>query len=179
MGPQYDHFCWLNTSVNCPLNSSACSIFEAVIPVPPLLSRGGIPWLSFFLTIDVPIEVSRICLNVADQVIYIQIVLLPKIILNFSSQSFKFWSEFLTARLVCFSMSFVSSTNLPSYFRGDPGNQRDRPTSFEWDMFICRILNKRSNQVKVLFYGSSIWKTVEILFLCKFKCISPHITYLI
>ena len=41
-------------------------------------------------------------------------------------------------------------------------------------MFIRRILNKRSNQVKVLLYRTSIWKTVEILFLCKFKCIFPH-----
>ena len=59
----------LNTSVNRPLNSSACSISEAVIPAPPLLFRGGLPWLSFFLTIDVPTEVSRICFNVAGQVI--------------------------------------------------------------------------------------------------------------
>ena len=92
----------LNTSVNWPLNSSACSISEAVIPVPPLLLRRGIPWLSFFWLLT---EVSRICLNVADQVIYIQIVLLPNVILNFSSQSFKFWPEFLTVRLLCFSMS--------------------------------------------------------------------------
>ena len=27
--------------------------------------------------------------------------------------------------LVCFGMSFVSSANLPSYFRGNPGNRRD------------------------------------------------------
>ena len=120
----------LNTSVNGPLNSSACSISEAVIPVPPLFFKGRNTLIVFFLTIDVPIEVSRICLNVADQVIYIQIVLLPNIILSFSSQSFKFWSEFLTARLFCFSMSVVSSANLPSYFRGNPGNRRDRPTSF-------------------------------------------------
>ena len=103
----------LNISVNWPLNSSACSISEAVIPVPPLLLRGGIPWLCFwlcfFLTIDVRIEVSRICLNVADQVIYIQIVLFPNITLNFSSHSFKFWSEFFTVRLFCFNLSFVSS----------------------------------------------------------------------
>ena len=63
----------------------------------------------FFLNIDVPIAVSRIFLNVADKVIYIQIMRLPNIILNFSSQSCKFWSEFLTAHLFCFSMSFVSS----------------------------------------------------------------------
>ena len=68
-------------------------------------------------------------------------------------------------------MSFISSANLPSYFRGNLGNRRDRPTSFGWDVFIRRILNKRSNQVKVLLYRTSIWKTVEILFLCKFKCI--------
>ena len=154
----------LNTSVNWPLNSSACSISEAVIPVPPLLLRGRIPWLSFFLTIDVPTEVSRICLNVADQGIYIQIVLLPNIILNFSSQSFKFLFEYLTAHLFCFSRSFVSSANLPSYFRGNPGNRRDRLTNFGWDVFIRRILNKRSNQVKVLLYRTSIWKTVNTPF---------------
>ena len=57
----------LNTSGNWSLNSSACSISEAVIPVPPLLLRGGILWLSFFLTVYVPIEVLRICLNVADK----------------------------------------------------------------------------------------------------------------
>ena len=33
-------------------------------------------------------------------------------------------------------MSLVSSANLPSYFRGNPGNRRDRPTSFGWDLFI-------------------------------------------
>ena len=53
----------------------------------------------FFLIIDVPIEVSMICLNFTNLVIYIQVVLLPNNILNFFSQSFKFWSEFLTARL--------------------------------------------------------------------------------
>ena len=36
----------LNTSVNWPLNSLSCSISKAVIPVLPLLLRGGIPWLS-------------------------------------------------------------------------------------------------------------------------------------
>ena len=80
--------------------------------------KGRNTLIVFFLTIDVLIEVSRICLNVADQVIYIQIVLLPNIILNFSSQNFKFWSQFLTACLFCFCMGFVSSANLPSYFRG-------------------------------------------------------------
>ena len=69
-------------------------------------------------------------------------------------------------------MSFVSSANLPSYFRGDPGNRRDRPTSVGWDVFIRRILNKRSNQVKVLLYRARIWITIEIFFLCKFKCIT-------
>ena len=126
----------------------------------------------FFLTTDVPIEVSRIYLNVTNQVIYIQIVLLPHIIINLSPQSFKFRSEFLTDywlyRLFCFSMSFVSSANLLSYFRGNPGNQRDRPTSFGWDVFIRRILNKRNNQIEVLLYRASIWITVELLFLCKF-----------
>ena len=172
----------LNTSENCPLNSSACSISEAVIPAPPLSLRRGIPWLSFFLTIDVTIEVSRICLNITNQVIYIQIVLLPNIILNFFSQSFKFCSEILTARLSCFSMSFVSSANLPSYFRGYLGNRRDWPTSFGRDVFICHILNKRGNQVKVLLYWASICITVEIFFFCKFKRIFPHrfiITFLI
>ena len=77
--------------------------------------KGRNTLIVFFLTIDVLIDVSRICLNVADLVIYIHIVLLPNGILNFSSQSFHFWSEFLTARLFCFSMSFVSSDLVSSY----------------------------------------------------------------
>ena len=68
--------------------------------------KGRSTLIVFFLTIDVPTEVSRICLNVANQVIYIQIVLLPNIILYFSSQSFKFWSEFLTVRLL-FALAWV------------------------------------------------------------------------
>ena len=39
----------------------------------------------FFLTIDVPIEVSGVCLNITNQVIHIQIVLSSYISLNFSS----------------------------------------------------------------------------------------------
>ena len=45
-------------------------------------------------------------------------------------------------------MSFVSSANLPSYFRGDPGNRTDRPTSFGRDVFIRRILNKEVIKLK-------------------------------
>ena len=49
----------LNTSVNWPLNSPACSVSEAVIPVPPRLLRGGITWLTFiwlliYRQIDLP-----------------------------------------------------------------------------------------------------------------------------
>ena len=77
--------------------------------------KGWNTLIVFFTTIDVPIEDSRTCLNIANQVIYVQILLLPNIILNFSSQSFKSWSEFLTAHLFCLSMSFVSSAKLPSY----------------------------------------------------------------
>ena len=38
----------------------------------------------FFLTIDVPIEVSGVCLNITNQVIHIQIVLFSYISLDFS-----------------------------------------------------------------------------------------------
>ena len=74
--------------------------------------------------------------------------------------------------LVCFSMSFVSSANLPSYFRGNPGNRRDCPTSFGWKVFIRRILNKISNQDNILLCRAStcIWITVYILFLCQLYC---------
>ena len=89
----------LNTSVNWPLNSSACSISEAVIPVPPLFFKGRNTFIVFFLTIDVPIDVLRICHNITNQVICRQIMLLPNIILNFFPQSFKFWYKFLTAHL--------------------------------------------------------------------------------
>ena len=39
----------------------------------------------FFLTIDVPIEVSGVCLNITNQVIHIQIMLFSYISLDFSS----------------------------------------------------------------------------------------------
>ena len=79
--------------------------------------KGRNTLIVFFLTIDVPIEVSRICINVADQAIYIQIVLLllPNIILNSSSQSFKglIWVSYCPFFFFvffffffCFSMSF-------------------------------------------------------------------------
>ena len=87
--------------------------------------KGRNTLIVFFLTIDVLIDVSRICLNVADLVIYIHIVLLPNGILNFSSQSFNFWSEFLTARLFCFSMSFVSSDQLYTSYIIHPSSKND------------------------------------------------------
>ena len=46
----------LNTSVNWPLNSSAFSRSDWATPFPFFFFRGGIPWVSFFLTIGVPID---------------------------------------------------------------------------------------------------------------------------
>ena len=74
----------LNTSVNWPLNSSAFSRSDWATPFPFFPFRGGIPWVSFFLTIDVPIEVSGVCLNITNWVIHTQIVLFSYISLDFS-----------------------------------------------------------------------------------------------
>ena len=77
-----------------------------------------------------------------------QIVLFSYFSLDFCSLSFKFWSKFATACLFCLCMSFISPGNLPSYLRCNPGNWRDRPASFRWDMFIRQVLNERSYQIK-------------------------------
>ena len=140
----------------------------------PLYSRTG-HCLSFFW-LGLPIEVSRICLNVTDQVTYIQIVLLPNVILNFSSN---FDLSFLLP--IFFVLAWVLFL-LQMFFLISEVIQGTEETSFGWDVFICRILNKRSDQVKVLLYRANIWITIGILFLCKFNCIFPHrfiITFLI
>ena len=202
----------LNTSVNWPLNSSAFLRSDWATPFPFFLFRGGIPWVSIDVPIEVgwlcwgltsqstifqscwdgaiaswvinqyfrgvkclaqghntaevgleprtsrsgvrhsttepprspPIEVSGVCLNIINQVIHMQIVLFSYISLDFSSLSFKFWSKFAAACLFCLCMSFIFPAKLSSYLRCNPGNWRDRPARFRWDIFIRRVLNKRS-----------------------------------
>ena len=64
-----------------------------------------------FLTIDimdVPIKVSGIYLNVTHQIIHIQAVLFSNLSLDFSSQSFKFWSKFaILPAFLGFSKGFI------------------------------------------------------------------------
>ena len=59
-------------------------------------------------------------------------------------------------------MSFIFSANFPSNLRGYPRDRRDRPTSFWWDVFIRRILNRRCNQVEVFLYLASIRMTTVL-----------------
>ena len=75
----------VNTSVNWPLNSLAFSKSDCARPLPCLFFKGGIPWVSFFLTVYVTIKIPRISLRITNQVIHIQIVLLPNICFDFSS----------------------------------------------------------------------------------------------
>ena len=119
---QFESWTWLcsfllNTSVNWPLNSSACSSSDSATPLPFLFLRGRDALSVFLLTIYVSIKVSGISLNVSNQVIDIQIMLLFDIGLYFPSQSFKFWPKFTTAILQSFRfcVCFISSANLPSY----------------------------------------------------------------
>ena len=71
----------------------------------------------FFLAIDVPIEVSGVCLNIADQVIHIQTMLFSHISLDFSSLSFKFLSKFATSFFFPLHEFYFSS-----YLMCNPGN---------------------------------------------------------
>ena len=145
--------------------------------------KGRNTLIVFFLTIDVRIEVSRICLNVADQVIYIQIVLFPNITLNFSSHSSKFWSEFLTAGLFCFNLSFVSSANLPSYFRGSylaPSENLDNRWKFansgvsKSNFPVAKILITCS-KIKIWyidnFFHRFVWRARERECVCMCVCV--------
>ena len=157
----------LNTAVNWPLNSFACSSSSSATPLPFTL---GV----FLLTIYVSIKVSGISLNVSNQVTDIQIVLLFDIGLYFRSQSFKFWPKFTIASLFRFCMCFISSTNLPSYLRGYPRDRRYWPTGFRGDMLISRLLNKGSYQIKVFLNSAIIRVTIEVPIFCKVRRIFPH-----
>ena len=62
--------------------------------------EGGIPWVPF-LTIDRRIEVSGISLYITNQVIHIQIMLLPNTNLDFSSHDSKYLNK------TCYCLSFL------------------------------------------------------------------------
>ena len=75
-----------NISVNWPLNSLAFSKSDWARPLPCLFFKGGGNTLGiFFLTVYVTIKIPRISLHITNQVIHIQIMLLPNICFDFSS----------------------------------------------------------------------------------------------
>ena len=120
-GPGCVHFL-LNTSVNWPLNSSAFSRSDWATPFPFFLFRGGIPWVSFFLTIYVPTEDSGVCLNITNQLIHIQIML------------------FLTSALISLLKvsNFDLSLLLPVFF------------AFAWVLFFLQIFLLISGIIQVI-----------------------------
>ena len=76
----------VNTSVNWPLNSLAFSKSDWAKPLPCLFFKGGGDTLGiFFLIAYVTKKIPRISLHITNQVIHIQIVLLPDICFDFSS----------------------------------------------------------------------------------------------
>ena len=75
-------FTLVKTAVNWPLNSLAFSKSDWARPPPCLFFKGGIPWV-FFLTVYVTIKIPRISLHITNQVIHIQIMLLPNIGFDF------------------------------------------------------------------------------------------------
>ena len=110
----------VNTSVNWPLNSLAFSKSDWARPLPCLFFKGGNTLGIFFLTVYITIKIPRISLHITNQVIHIQIMLLPYICFDFSSSSFKFGSNFGTARPFSLCMSFMFLANLSSSFRCYP-----------------------------------------------------------
>ena len=58
----------------------------------------------FLLTINVPVEVSGISLNITNQIVYIQIMLLLHISLNFPSRRFKFYLQTFLPKLRLFKL---------------------------------------------------------------------------
>ena len=102
----------LNTSVNWPLNSPAFSSSDSATPLPFLLLRGGIPWVSF-LTIYVPIEAL---MSTTKLLTYKSCCFLTSAFISPLKVS-NFDLKFTTASLFLFCMCLISSTNLPSYLR--------------------------------------------------------------
>ena len=128
--------------------------FSNTITICPLKGWGTLS--VFLLTIYVSIEVSRISLNVTNQVIDIQIMLLFDIGLYFPSQSFKFWPKlilqvFFTFACVLFLLRIFllisgviqGTIKIPTYWFA--GND-DRCKSFnEFEFrpdrtFHCRVI---------------------------------------
>ena len=71
----------VNTSVNWTLNSHAFSKSDWARHLSCLFFKGGVP---FFLTIYVMIKIPGISLHISNQVIHIQVMLLPNISFDFS-----------------------------------------------------------------------------------------------
>ena len=86
------------------------------------LFQGWDSLVIFPLTICIPVEVSRVCPDVTNQVIDIQIMLLFNLSFNFLPQFLKPSFQPAIASFLCFCMSFVSFTNHPPYPRCDPRN---------------------------------------------------------
>ena len=110
----------VNTSVNWLLNSLAFSKSDWARPLPCLFFKGENTLGIFFLTVYVTIKIPRISLHITNHVIHIQIMLLPNICFDLSSQSFKFGSNFGTSRLLSLCMSFIFLANISLYFRCYP-----------------------------------------------------------
>ena len=133
------HFCWTH------------SLSDHWIPLPVQILNLQCQFLFVFKgrnTRTLSVLSIDVSLNVAYQVIYIQIMLLPNIILNFSSQNFKFWSEFLSVPLYyspsfLLSISSVSSANLLSYFRIIQGTEETNQLLLDW---LCLCLSAESWQ---------------------------------
>ena len=75
----------VNTSVNWPLNSLAFPKSDWARPPPCLFFKGGNTLGIYFLTVYVTIKIPRISLHITNQVIHIQIMLLPNIAFDFPS----------------------------------------------------------------------------------------------
>ena len=136
----------------------------------------------FPLAIRIPVKASRVCPDVTNQVIDIQIVLLFNLSFDFLPQFLKPGFQTAIANFLCFRMSFVSFTNQPPYPRCDPRNWACRSTNFWRNVFVCSFLNKRSYQIEIFLDRTIVRVTVEAFFISKIQSVLPHrvvITFLI
>ena len=136
-----------NTSVNWPLNSSACSVSDQTTTISPFDRRDTL--IVFPLTDSIPIKVFGVNLNVINQFVNIQIMLLLDISFDLLSQFLKLRSEFTTASLFCLSMSFVPFSNIPSNLWCNPRDGSYRSTCLRGNVLIYSLLYERSYQIEV------------------------------
>ena len=128
-----------NTSVNWPLNSSAFSVSDSAKPLPFLLLRGGMPWLSFLWLL---VYRWKSLMSQLNLLAYKSCCFSKYALISYLS-SWNFWG-FLAFAWVLFLFS-----NLPSNLRCNPRDGNYRPTCLRENILTTVSCMKKVIKLKL------------------------------